>query len=112
MILGTNTEGSLVPLEMERDCVISQGCSFTLKDRLMDQSDKFDCYVCSICGLFAIANPKTRHFECTACDTNRVYKITMPYSAKMVFQELMAVNIIPRILVDPAKGKCKILSEF
>ena len=95
---------SKVQLEMERDSLISQGTPHTIKDRLADQSDKFTCYVCRYCGLLAIANPKTKRFECTICETDQVIKLNTTYGWKLVLQELMAMNVVPRMLVDVKKG--------
>jgi len=48
--------------EMERDCIIAYGASMILKDRLLDESDKSDIFVCERCGLVAYHDIKQRRF--------------------------------------------------
>lgn len=40
---------------MERDCILSHGTTYFLKERTIEVSDKFRVHVCSECGLLADA---------------------------------------------------------
>jgi DNA-directed RNA polymerase II subunit RPB2 len=87
--------------EMERDCMIAHGASQFLKERLFDVSDGYRVHICDRCGLFAMANLKRSVFKCLSCaDGSRVSQIHIPYAAKLLFQELMAMNIAPRLMTD------------
>ncbi|CAN6653013.1 DNA-directed RNA polymerase III subunit RPC2 [Trichomonascus vanleenenianus] len=89
---GRSRDGGLRLGEMERDCVIAYGASQLLLERLMISSDAFDIDVCQKCGLMGYNG------WCTACKTTeQVVKMTIPYAAKLLFQELMAMNIAPRL---------------
>ena len=40
---------------------------------------------------------------CTYCHSSKnVVKITMPYAAKLLFQELLAMNVVPRLRFEDA----------
>ena len=90
---GRSRKGGLRVGEMERDCLIGHGSSMLLYERLMVSSDKFECQICRKCQLIA-AVPG----YCSYCDSNQFLSHTqLPYACKLLFQELMAMNISPRI---------------
>jgi len=98
---GRAKEGGLRFGEMERDCLISHGASNFLRDRLFINSDRYCVHICDICGLIAQANLQKMEFLCTnpSCNGNktRITLIEIPYACKLLFQELMAMQISPRM---------------
>ena len=86
--------------EMERDCLIAYGASMILKDRLLDESDKTDIYVCERCGLVAYHDMKQRKFVCRVCgDKAKVASVSVAYAFKLLLQEMMSLDIAPRLLI-------------
>lgn len=86
--------------EMERDCLIAYGASMMLKDRLLEESDKAEIYVCERCGLIAFYDIKQRRYVCRVCgEKAKVSSVVIAYAFKLLLQEMMSLNIAPRLLV-------------
>jgi DNA-directed RNA polymerase subunit B len=86
--------------EMERDCLIAYGASMILKDRLLDESDKSDIFVCERCGLVAYHDVKQRKYICRVCgDKAKVSSVSVAYAFKLLLQEMQSLNIAPRLLI-------------
>jgi DNA-directed RNA polymerase III subunit RPC2 len=82
---------------MERDCLIGYGASMLLLERLMISSDAFEVHVCNECGLIGYAG------WCQYCKSSKFMKtMEIPYAAKLLFQELMAMNVSPRMILEDA----------
>ena len=95
---GRARDGGLRFGEMERDCMISHGSARFLKERLFDVSDCYRVHVCHSCGLFCEAKLKEFWYKCRRCDSQEnICQVMIPYACKLLLQELMAMQIKPRL---------------
>jgi DNA-directed RNA polymerase II subunit RPB2 len=90
--VGRSKQGALRIGEMERDCIIGQGCTAMLVDRLYEASDPYSVYVCSQCG--QIAN---KIDFCEPCGNTEIVQVKTPYAFKLLQKMLLALNIKMRI---------------
>jgi len=101
---GRAREGGLRMGEMERDCLITHGCANFMRDRFFCNSDQYRIHICQRCGLTAQSNLKKMTYECRTpmCvgRPTQVCQIEIPYACKLLFQELQAMCILPRIYTD------------
>lgn len=93
---GRSKDGGLRLGEMERDCLIGHGASSLLMERLMFSSDAYDTLVCKDCGIVGGWDG-----YCPYCKSRTgIVEVKMPYACKLLFQELMAMNVVPRVRVE------------
>ena len=98
---GRSRDGGLRFGEMERDAMVSHGASRFTRGRMYDASDKYQVYVCKRCGLIASYNDKMHIHRCRTCDNRTDFAyVEIPYACKLLFQELITMNIAPRLVTN------------
>ena len=109
---GRSVNGGLRVGEMEKDTLLAHGMSNFLRDRFYTCADKFEMYICNRCGLNSIYNdtsiPKTNKYGgdinvhlCKTCNNTCDFsKVQLPFACKLLFQELQAINVVPRMITE------------
>lgn len=120
-VQGRANDGGLRVGEMERDAVISHGAAAFLSESFLVRGDEYYMAVCNKTGMIAIYNPAQNIFLSPGADGPVKFHTTMdgkmtlemvsqygrsfsilriPYSLKLLIQELQVMNIQMRIITD------------
>jgi DNA-directed RNA polymerase II subunit RPB2 len=121
-VSGRANDGGLRIGEMERDSVISHGAAAFLNESMMERGDKYYMAVCNNTGMIAVYNPDKNLFLSPMADgplrfvgsldgkemnieTFSVYGrnfsvICVPYSLKLLIQELQTINVQMRVITE------------
>ena len=121
-VSGRANDGGLRIGEMERDGIISHGATNFLTESMMERGDKYYMSVCNKTGMVAIYNPSKNLFLSPMADgpikfvgsiaenNLKVENITkhgrsfsivcIPYTLKLLIQELQCANVALRIITD------------
>ena len=121
-VSGRANDGGLRIGEMERDGLISHGAANMLTESMMERSDKYYMAVCNKTGMIAVYNPDKNLFLSPMADgplkfvgslaennmmVEKVSRhgrdfsiIRIPYSLKLLIQELQCINVVMRIITD------------
>ena len=107
--------------EMERDGLLAHGVSSFLKESMMERSDKFNMWIDNKSGNTAIVNPAKNIYKSYGSyntveyldDNNKMIekkqiqvsesgmtKIDIPYSFKLLTQEMTTMSIMPRFITS------------
>ena len=87
--------------EMERDCLIGHGASALLRDRLLEESDRYVAFVCENCGTIAYHDIKQNKYICRLCaEKASISPVAISYAFKLLVQELSALGIAPRLNLE------------
>jgi ribosomal protein L12E/L44/L45/RPP1/RPP2 len=121
-VSGRANDGGLRIGEMERDGLIAHGATNFLTESMMERSDKYFMAVCNKSGMIAAYNPDKNIFLSPMADgplkfmgslveNNMAVEnisrhgrsfsvIRIPYSLKLLIQELQTINVVMRLITD------------
>jgi len=121
-VSGRANDGGLRIGEMERDVVISHGASEFLRESVMERADKYQIAICNTTGMMAVYNPsknifmspmadgplkftgsldgKEQHLEQVSKFGRNFSIVNVPYSYKLLLQELQTMNVQMRLITD------------
>jgi len=98
-IKGRGRGGGIRFGEMERDCILSHGAMGIINERTLDSSDGINLHVCPICGLIPQRLENGKYY-CKVCDNSEMAVLKVPYSAKLLMQELMSTNVHMKFMLS------------
>jgi DNA-directed RNA polymerase beta subunit len=85
---GRSQQGALRIGEMEKDALVGIGATSVLHDRMFLSSDVYTILICSKCKNVV----KNKHV-CTDCNEININKINLPFSCKLLFQQVQCMGI-------------------
>ena len=98
---GRARQGGLRFGEMERDCLIAHGASMVIKDRLLDESDGIEMFVCGQSGHIAWYDPKKRTYVSPIHGEGaEVYKVQTSYAFKLLLDEMKSLGVAMRLKLE------------
>ena len=121
-VSGRANDGGLRIGEMERDSLISHGTVSMLTESMMERSDNYYMAVCNKTGMIAVYNEDKNIFLSPIADGPLKFSgslaenslhieniskhgrdfsiVKVPYSFKLLIQELQTINVVMRIITD------------
>ena len=118
---GRANDGGLRIGEMDRDCLIAHGMSSFVKESMIERGDKYYMAICNNSGTIAVYNESKNLFLSPMVDGPLKYEgefiddkkviqrsvhgkdfsiVCVPYSFKLLMQELKTMNVQMRIITD------------
>lgn len=100
---GRRQNGGLRFGTMEVDALVAHATPFTLRERMMEMSDEYKCYICKRCGMIASGNVNLQYYYCTIChSSDHIRTVYLPYASKLLVHELMSTGIKTKLKLRDA----------
>ncbi|MDG1525038.1 MAG: DNA-directed RNA polymerase subunit B [Candidatus Thalassarchaeaceae archaeon] len=98
---GRARQGGLRFGEMERDCLIAHGASMVIKDRLLDESDGWELFVCAESGHIAFWDWRKRCYVSPIHgDKAEVFPVSTSYAFKLLLDEMKSLGVAMRLELE------------
>jgi DNA-directed RNA polymerase beta subunit len=94
---GKARQGGLRFGEMERDVLVAYGASLLLKERMLDQSDKWPVLICEDCGSVGYRDYAKKTNVCPLCSGSKLAEVEISYAFKLLLDEIRSLHIRPKI---------------
>lgn len=79
---------------MELDCLHAHGMSYYIQDKYIKSADDFQVHLCDNCHTIAHVNEEQELMNCNGCGNKSDFsKISLPYSSKLLFYEMMGMGV-------------------
>jgi DNA-directed RNA polymerase II subunit RPB2 len=101
---GKSSNGGLRLGEMEFDAIMAHGSMRTLHEKIRNDSDGIDIYICRNCGRRGFVNKVEGIYSCGHCkDSANLSRVFSTWVANLLFNEMSAMNIEPRFELEKIK---------
>ena len=94
---GKPRKGGLKFGEMERDALVGYGASLLLKERMLDQSDKAEIWICKECGDVGYYDHIKNVPVCPVDAGNNLEKLEISYAFKLLLDEIKSLHIMAKM---------------
>ncbi len=96
---GKPRRGGLKFGEMERDALVGHGASLSLKERMLDQSDKAEIWICRNDGDVGYYDYIKNVPVCPLDKGNNLERVEISYAFKLLLDEIKSMHILPRVML-------------
>ncbi len=96
---GKPRKGGLKFGEMERDALVGHGASLSLKERMLDQSDKAEIWICKNDGDIGYYDYIKNVPVCQIDKGNNLERVEISYAFKLLLDEIKSMHILPRVML-------------
>ncbi|MEM4257482.1 MAG: DNA-directed RNA polymerase subunit B, partial [Candidatus Diapherotrites archaeon] len=97
---GKEKEGGLRFGEMEGETLVGHGAAMLLQEKFIDDSDKVTMWVSETAGVIGFEDQIKKTKRVLEANDSKIYAVEMSYGFKLLLDELKALGIYPKLILD------------